>query len=289
MLVHELLGRPVGASIRGARWNGHCCLLATIERLSRRGPVYPGFRRPERLCWEVLEVADTSVRADRADGGDMCFSAEADLTAGVLVGVVAVDALRHAHRPTQLPLALLPLVLALHQLVEAVVWWGLGGDVAPAVTRAAEWLYLVIAFGVVPLLVPVAVGVLEPRTHRPLPAVLVAVGALVAVTLTYAVVRGPVSASVQGHHIRYDVDLWHGGAFALLYVLATCGSMLISRYPQVRAYGMVNLGAVLVLAWLSRSGFVSLWCVWAAVTSVAIALHLRHAPQEPAAQHLTRV
>jgi hypothetical protein len=38
---------------------------------------------------------------------------------------------------------------------------------------------------------------------------------------------------------------------------------------------------VVLLAWVDRNGFVSLWCGWAAVTSVAIAVHLRHATREP--------
>jgi hypothetical protein len=42
-------------------------------------------------------------------------------------------------------------------------------------------------------------------------------------------------------------------------------------------YGALNPVAVAGLAWLTVAGFVSLWCAWAAVTSVIIALHLRAA------------
>ena len=37
----------------------------------------------------------------------------------------------------------------------------------------------------------------------------------------------------------------------------------------------MNLAAVGVLAWLDQVAFISLWCAWAALTSVAIAVHLR--------------
>ena len=40
----------------------------------------------------------------------MCFSAEADLTAGILVTAVGVDAVRRARAPRELPLAALPLL-----------------------------------------------------------------------------------------------------------------------------------------------------------------------------------
>ncbi len=64
--------------------------------------------------------------------------------------------------------------------------------------------------------------------------------------------------------------------------------------PGERALGMlpVLLGAhllveaVAALTWLESSALTSLWCAWAAVTSVAIAAHLRrtHQPDEVGVQ-----
>jgi len=213
----------------------------------------------------------------------MCFSPVMDLTAGVTIGVVAVDTLRRVRRPQELPLALLPLVFAVHQLIEAFVWWGLDGTVSATVGHRAEWLYLVVAFGLLPVLVPFAVDALEPATRRWRTSVFVVLGTVVAALLTSAVVRGPIAAVVEGHHVDYQVDLWHGDTLVVLYVLATCGSMLVSDHPHVRAYGLVNLAAVGTLAWIDQSAFVSLWCLWAAITSVLINLHLRFAPQETSA------
>ena len=206
----------------------------------------------------------------------MCFAPEADLVTGVAVGVVAIDALRHVERPAELPLASIPLVLAGHALIESVVWIGLEGHVREAVWRTALWLYLVIAFSVLPVLVPVAVGALEPIARRRQVAIFTAVGAVVSTVLTYAIVRGPVDAAIEGHHIRYEVDLWHGGLIVGLYLLATCGSLLWSSQRHVRWFGVASLVAAGVLLWFDKSAFVSLWCAWAAITSVAICVHLRH-------------
>jgi hypothetical protein len=214
----------------------------------------------------------------------MCFSPEVDVAAGLLVGAVGIDTLRHVRRRAELALAVLPLVFAVHQLVESFVWWGLEGKVSAAVGHRAEWVYLAIAFGVLPVLVPIAVGALEPAARRRRTQVLTVVGVVVASALMYAVVRGPITATIEGHHVSYDADLWHGDFLAGLYVVATCGSMLVSHHAHVRAYGLVNLGAVVLLAWLNQSAFISLWCVWAGVTSVAIDLHLRHAPRAPRAE-----
>ena len=58
-------------------------------------------------------------------------------------------------------------------------------------------------------------------------------------------------------------------------MIATCGALLASSYRDLELLGALNLVAVPVLAWLTLSGFVSLWCFWAAIVSVVIDLHLR--------------
>lgn len=206
----------------------------------------------------------------------MCFAAEADLVTGVVVGVVAVDTLRHVERREELPLAAIPAVLAGHALVEALVWLGLEGHIPDDLWRSATWLYLLIAFSVLPVLVPFAVGALEPVTRRRQIAVFTTIGVMVSVVLTYAIVRGPVDARIEGHHIRYQVDLWHGGLIVALYLLATCGALLSSSYRHVRWFGVANLAAAAILLWVDKAAFISLWCGWAAMTSLAIAVHLRH-------------
>ena len=205
----------------------------------------------------------------------MCFSPQVDLVAGVVIAGIGVDAVRHVERRAQLPLALLPVVFGVHQLIESVVWWGLAGDVDDGVWHAARWVYLSIAFGLVPVWVPVAVGALERGSVARRTRWLMALGAAVAVMLMIGVIRGPISSTVRGHHIDYEVDLWHGGLLVLLYVVATCGSLLLSDDVHVRRFGIVNLGAVVVLVVVDQRAFISLWCAWAAVTSLAIALHLR--------------
>lgn len=199
--------------------------------------------------------------------------------AGIAVGAVGIDALRHVHQRAELPLAAIPVILGGHQLIEAFVWWGLQGRGPSHMAQRASWLYLAVAFGVLPVLVPVAVGALEPVANRRRFHAFTALGAAVAAILMYAVVRGPIDAKIQIDHVAYHVRLWHGGVLVALYVVATCGSMLVSKNRNVRRFGMANLLAVAILSWLTESAFISLWCAWAAITSIAIAAHLRRAHQ----------
>ena len=97
----------------------------------------------------------------------MCFSAEADLVGGIVLGAIGLDAARHVgRRGDHLAIAALPVLLALHQVDEAFVWWGLQGQVAPAVGRAATWIYLAFAFVVLPVYLPASVLALEPPGRR---------------------------------------------------------------------------------------------------------------------------
>lgn len=206
----------------------------------------------------------------------MCFSASADLVTGIALTGVGVDALRHGRGRREALLASLPALFAAHQLVETVVWWGLEGRVPWGAGRFALWGYLLFALVALPVLVPVAVGLIETdgRRRRLITALGLA-GAVLGGGLLVTMLRGPVTAELARHHIRYDIGLQSGGTLAFVYVVVTCGALLASSDGHVALFGVANLVAVTVLAWVVVTGVTSLWCAWAAVTSVVIAAHLR--------------
>ena len=228
-------------------------VIARWEAPSKGSPALPGYCRP------------------------VCFSAQADLVGGLVLGGIGFDAVRHVHRRRDhLALAALPLLLAAHQVDEAFVWWGLHGIVGPGVGRVATWVYLLFAFVVLPVYLPLAVFELEPPgRQRAVMAALVGLGAVVSGVLLVAMVVGPVTAVLGDQHISYGIGLHAGYLIVVAYVVATCGALLFSGYRDLAIFGVVNLVAVAVLARLTIDGFASLWCAWAAVTSGVIAAYLR--------------
>ncbi|MEO5899039.1 MAG: DUF6629 family protein [Ilumatobacteraceae bacterium] len=208
----------------------------------------------------------------------MCFSPQADLVGGLVIGAIGVDVVRHVNgRRRHLALAALPLILGLHQLDEAFVWWGLQGHVGATVGHVATWIYLLVAFVLLPTYLPLAVLALEPAGRRRQAMVLFAVlGAVVSIVLLAAMIRGPVAATLGHDHLGYETDLSAGVLVVAAYVLATCGSLILSGYKDIAIFGVVNLIAVAVLARLTIDGFASLWCGWAAFSSGAFAIHLRY-------------
>lgn len=207
----------------------------------------------------------------------MCFSPEADIVGGLAIGALAVDALRHHPARRNLPLAFLPVVLALHSLVEAFVWFAGRGQVSESIGTLATYAYLVIAFAVLPTLLPFAVRAREAAgLRRNALTLLLCVGIAVSVVLLWATLDGPVSATLQDRFIRYRVGIPEPGLVTFFYVLATCGAALLSSSRAILAFGVLNLGAMVVLAWLNVGALTSLWCGWAAVASLAIVLMVRH-------------
>ncbi|HVA04152.1 MAG TPA: DUF6629 family protein [Acidimicrobiales bacterium] len=207
----------------------------------------------------------------------MCFSPQADLVGGLVISGIGVDVVRHVHRRRDhMALAALPLILGAHQLDEAFVWWGQEGHVPSAIGHVALWIYLLIAFVLLPIFVPVAVCALETsRNRRLLMVPFIVIGVGVAAWLLAAMVRGPVSVTMHPYHLAYTIKPGHGMIVITLYVVACCGTLLFSGYRHVVIFGAANLLAVVVIAKLTVDGFASVWCGWAAVTSGVIALHMR--------------
>jgi hypothetical protein len=212
----------------------------------------------------------------------VCLSPEADLVGAVAVGVVGIDALRQVRDKRDLPLAALPALFATHFFIETFVWWGLDGEVPWSTGRSAAWLYLFIALVVVPAVVPLAVMLGEPDARRrKMMAALTAVGVGLAAVFLFALVQHPFSARVEDHCIRYTVQLDGGGRLTAFYVLVVCGVLLLSSARRIVAFGIVNLVVVIGLAWLMNHAFISLWCAWAAITTVLLDLHLRRKHADP--------
>lgn len=209
---------------------------------------------------------------------------------GAVVIAIGVDACRHVKgRSENLAIATLLLLLGLHQIDETFVWWSLQGHVSRGMGNVAMWIYLVFALVALPVLVPALLAIFEPsRRRRWRYAPFIVLGFAVASVLLEAMIVGHAGVRLGAYHLAYSIGLRHGILIIGLYILATCGSTLISGNRSLEWFGVANLVAVVALALLSADGFTSLWCFYAALVSGAIALHLcwRVAPSRPATSGL---
>jgi hypothetical protein len=180
---------------------------------------------------------------------------------------------------------MLPVLLGAHLLVEAAVWQGLTGDISASTGRDAMWLYLAIALVVLPIFVPLAVRAVEPDPgRRRTMSALAILGTVVAGAYIFVMLHAPVDARIDGNHLAYDLNIDYGGLLAGIYAVVVCAPPMLASERRIAAFGLANLVAVVVLVWIQSSALTSLWCAWAAVTSVAIAAHLRRAHGHPEVQ-----
>lgn len=204
----------------------------------------------------------------------MCFSVQADLVAGAALLPVGVLSLREVRCGREVAFAALPLLFAVHQTVEALVWAAQDGDVPAGVGTVATLAYLLFALPVLPTLVPLAVLLLEPRDRRSRVAPFVGLGLVVSAVMLRAVLDGPLEVTEHAHALHYGVGVPDGVLWSGLYVVAVIGPSLLSGYPSVVAFGALNLVGLVVVTLLASEAFVSMWCVYAAVASVFIMAHM---------------
>lgn len=207
----------------------------------------------------------------------MCFSPAADFAVAAVISPVAVASLREVRRRRQLLVAALPAVFAAHQFVEAFVWLGLDGHVSAGLQHAATLVYLLVAQAVLPVLVPLALLLVEPNRERRLRWLLplVALGAAVGVRMLVNLLTHPITASAADHVVIYEADRGFGAVTAVAYVLATCAPAICSSQRTLRWFGLANLVGLLGAALIREAAVTSVWCAYAAFASVLVLLYLR--------------
>lgn len=204
----------------------------------------------------------------------MCFSVQADLIVGVGLLPVGVLALREVRRAREVLFAGLPMLFAVHQIIEAAVWAGVDGDVSMRLQHLAAVAYVVIALPLLPVLVPLAVLLLEPRGSRLRVAPFLALGVIVSAYFAAAIASAPVRVTVYDHALFYDTGLRHGALWSVPYAAAVIGGSVCSGYRSIVAFGWANLVGLSAVTLVYREAFASLWCIYAAAASVLVLLHM---------------
>ncbi|OBG66233.1 DUF6629 family protein [Mycobacterium sp. E3339] len=202
----------------------------------------------------------------------MCFSITADLVVGTALVPVAVASLREVKHWREVPFASLPAVFSVHQFLEAAVWPN--RFVSAGMADFAMHAYVFIALPVLPLLLPLAILMLEPRGARLRVAPFALLGAVVSAYLAFVVLAKPVGVTRCPHVLEYQTASRDSYLWAVLYILAVIGPALMSGYRSIVVFGLANLVGLVLVAVLYLQAFASLWCIYAAVMSVLVLVHM---------------
>ena len=211
----------------------------------------------------------------------MCFSATASFSAAGILTVAGAATLAKARGPREWPLASVPLVFALQQGIEGMLW-----RTVPGGHLAGRWLatsFAILAMIVWPMFVPLSVGLAEMGLkRRRLILALTGPGLGVAGYSVLDIWQHPYMAWPAPHSLIYINDSPFPWPLMLLYLVAVCAPPLLSSSPAIRWFGaVVTVGLAVTLGFFFVN-LVSVWCFFAAIASAILVARFWRAPPVPA-------
>jgi hypothetical protein len=211
----------------------------------------------------------------------VCFSATANFVGSGILGALGIVTLTKVKHRRELLFAALPTLFGVHQFIEGFVWLGLDGVLSPAVTHDMGAAFMLYAQGLLPFLMPLSVLLFEPnaKSRRRMVPFLV-LGGGTALYILWALAAFPLQLYVRGDSIVYINQATNRTAVAVLYVIATCGSLFFSKIRMMVLFGGANLAILLAVMAVKRYAFTSLWCAYAAIASVIILAYFWKSTEE---------
>ena len=203
----------------------------------------------------------------------MCFSATASFSAGAVLLGIGTLTVQSAHRRREMPLAAIPLLFAIQQLSEGVIWLTFRYD-APQLNVAMTYFYSFFSHVLWPIYVPVAVLLIEPlRWRRTVLLGFVAAGLAAGLFLLQILLTFPVVSRPTGQHMEYVSPHFFAATVMTLYLLAATVSPMFSSYRLVKVFGVLALLSFAAAYGFYAIWFISVWCFFAALLSAVIYLH----------------
>ena len=220
----------------------------------------------------------------------MCFSATASFGASAVLGVVGVITVAKAKTNPQRVFATIPLVFAVQQLTEGLLWLSLKNTDMASGQSFFTYTFLVFAMAVWPFWIPFTIRLLEKDARKKrIINVFVWIGAFVAAGVGMVLFSYPVEvitpfcptcplpaqpSSITSHlHYEFAIPSLIKKlivAFSVLYIAATIITPFISSIKKMKWLGVVFLASYL-FAISFYSGFViSVWCFFAALLSFVV-------------------
>jgi hypothetical protein len=205
----------------------------------------------------------------------MCFDATASISSGIAIGAVGVATMPLVREPRERPFAALVFVFGVHQLLEGAVWLRLDAGDPATIHDPAVAAWLLIAWTILPVWVPLAAARFEPDAmRRRAMQGLALLGGVVGVLLFARAWGASTAVTIDHHHLVYGTPL-NPWLLGVPYVAATCGALLLSSHRFVRLFGVALAASMLVTLVVAAVAFSSVWCFFAAVMSVGLFSHYR--------------
>ncbi len=203
----------------------------------------------------------------------MCFSASASFGAAIVLTAISVISIRKVKKPSQSAFASIPLIFAVQQFTEGLLWLSLTDPYYASLQEGSTYVFLFFAQVVWPIWVPLSILMLvEKEKRKTIEKTLVGIGGVVSLYLAYCLMTYSVQAEVVGYHISYVQDYpqalsRYGGA---LYIIATIAPPFFSPAKRMWTLGTAILVSYIITTIFYADYVVSVWCFFASVISIAV-------------------
>jgi hypothetical protein len=200
----------------------------------------------------------------------MCFSASMSFSASAVLSVFGVVSLAKSQRYEQRVLAGIPLIFAVQQFTEGVLWMSLLHTSWAAWANPATYGFLFFAQVTWPVYIPLCILLLEQKQRKKeIIAALMLAGGILSVYTAFCLYHYPAHAVIGNHHIKYELGFamaqkWYYG---LLYFLPTIVSPLVSSIKKVHLLGYLFLISYVAARLLFHYFEISVWCFFGAMIS----------------------
>lgn len=203
----------------------------------------------------------------------MCFSASASFGASIVLGSIGVVTLRKIKQPSQIPFAAVPLMFAVQQVSEGMLWIGLSDPSHASWRHFPVYIFLIFAQIIWPSWIPFSVLLLEKnRIRKRVLMVFLGMGLSISMYLLYCLMVYDVSAEIRSGHIHYTLNFplsfsWIGSVF---YFIPTVISLLVSGVRRIWILGLAILTSFIATQLFFEDYVISIWCFFAAVLSMIV-------------------
>jgi hypothetical protein len=208
----------------------------------------------------------------------MCFSTEISFGAAAVLGAAAVASLSKVTHRNQILFASIPLVFAVQQACEGVLWLSLTHPALVKWQNLFTYLFLFFAQLLWTTWLPLSFLLPEtrPRARRLLRLTLAA-GIAASLLLGYRLLVYGARAEVDCNHIFYGIlsPDWIGAFSSLLYIAAVILPPFISKLKYTSWLGLLLTISLIITKLFYDHYLISVWCFFGALLSVFIIYVMR--------------
>jgi hypothetical protein len=208
----------------------------------------------------------------------MCFSATASFTASIGLGIIGGATLAQVKSPSQYPFASIPLIFAVQQFAEGIVWMSLMHPEWSGYQNVASLIFLLTAMVVWPFWLPFSFIFLEPDEKRKrVLKIFTTIGGIVAAYFLACLIYFGYESSIVNRHVFYKVDFPKMliPVAAGFYLAASVVPPLWFKDIKIKLIGVLLLASYLVARIFFKPSLISVWCFIAVIIGVLVYLVIR--------------